>query len=152
MGLFWRALEVRTFAVASKLGCTAVGMSRDVQCEKRRRTMLSRIVLSFCQDLRHPMDAAQRRRFLRELRKEESLDREQIRAIQLRKIRKLLEYAYEHVPFYRRRFESRGIIPAEVRSFEDYAQIPVLTRQDIQEHRADLISRACDRADQGGGS
>ena len=64
--------------------------------------------------------------------------RERIQAYQLEKIRRLVAHAYEKSPFYRNRFDSIGLEPGDIRSFEDFRQIPPLTKQEIREHLGDL--------------
>jgi phenylacetate-CoA ligase len=63
-----------------------------------------------------------------------------IRARQLLQLRTLVRYAYDHVPFYRRRFDDAGVRPDDVRSFADFAALPVLTKADVRGHAADLLS------------
>lgn len=51
-----------------------------------------------------------------------------------RRTRSLLTYAYDRVPYYRRRFDDLGLKPQDIVHPEDYTKVPVLTRQDLQEH------------------
>ncbi|MBI5289384.1 MAG: phenylacetate--CoA ligase family protein [Chloroflexi bacterium] len=44
----------------------------------------------------------------------------------------LVRHAAAHVPHYRERFNREGIDPASIRAAEDLAQLPLLTKQDIQ--------------------
>jgi len=52
---------------------------------------------------------------------------EVVRARQWDSLRQILRHAYDTVPFYRQRFDEVGLHPRDVRSFEDYARLPVLT-------------------------
>ncbi len=78
---------------------------------------------------------------LRELERTQWLDPERLRALQLRRLRAFLEYAYDHVPYYRARFDARGIHPRAVQSFADFDAVPFLTRQDLRERFDELRSR-----------
>jgi phenylacetate-CoA ligase len=51
-----------------------------------------------------------------------------------------LRHAWATVPFYRRRFEQAGLRPGDVRDFDDYRRLPVLTKADIRAHGPALVS------------
>lgn len=59
------------------------------------------------------------------------LDRARVRELQRRKLRRLLAHAYEHVPFYRERFDAAGIAPADVRSLADLSHVPATTLREL---------------------
>ncbi|HVW84702.1 MAG TPA: hypothetical protein VHB50_08470, partial [Bryobacteraceae bacterium] len=48
-----------------------------------------------------------------------------VQRYQTARLRALLRHAYEKVPYYRRRFDSAGIHPAQVRTLEDLKRLPV---------------------------
>jgi phenylacetate-CoA ligase len=64
---------------------------------------------------------------------------ERLGLLQLQRLRRLLEYAGQYVPYYRRLFANIGFSPADLRSLGDLRQIPVLSRDDVVEHRLDLV-------------
>ncbi len=66
---------------------------------------------------------------------------EKLLAFQNERLRKLLPYAYEHVPGYRRKFEAAGVSPEEIRSIEDLRRLPITTRQELQ-NNDDFVNRA----------
>lgn len=67
-----------------------------------------------------------------------------MREWQLLRLRRVLNHAYEHVPYYQETFRRHGFDPARVESLEDLLRLPVLER-DVVKHRAgDLRSRAPD--------
>ena len=53
-------------------------------------------------------------------------------ALQNRRVRKLVKKAYKH-PFYKERFDRAGIRPEEIRTGEDLARLPVLTKDELRE-------------------
>jgi len=55
------------------------------------------------------------------------LDKDTIRALQFKKLKSLLQHAYSTVPFYKKQFNTAGIIPEDVKSFEDFSKIPSIT-------------------------
>lgn len=60
-----------------------------------------------------------------------ALPREELDRVRLERLRETLEHAYAEVPLYRRKFDSVGLLPRDVRSFEDLAGLPVTTRAEI---------------------
>ncbi len=60
--------------------------------------------------------------------KTETLGREQLRALQLAKLRYQCEWAAARSPWYRREFQAAGFDPSELRSLEDLRRLPLLTR------------------------
>ncbi len=63
----------------------------------------------------------------------ETLPREDLERLQLRKFRQQCEYVYEHSPFYRRKFDEAGIDPAEIRSFADVRDVPMTSKDELRE-------------------
>lgn len=51
----------------------------------------------------------------------------------LPKLQAQLKYAYEKSPFYRKKWDKAGIRPEEIRSLEDFDQVPFLTKDDIRQ-------------------
>lgn len=60
--------------------------------------------------------------------KMETLERDQLRALQLAKLRIVAEWAEQRSPFYRRSFADAGFRAEQLKSFDDVARIPFLTR------------------------
>ena len=71
--------------------------------------------------------------YLREFQEHEYSPLETIQEIQKQKLKSLLQHAADHVPYYQELFRSQGIKPADIRSFRDFARIPVLTKATIHE-------------------
>lgn len=57
----------------------------------------------------------------------------------------LLQHAYATVPHYAAAMNGLGMRPELVRSFGDYARLPVLTRDVIRQHASTLVSSALPR-------
>lgn len=85
-------------------------------------------------------------RHYRELRRTQYDAPETIRSRQWAAVQDLVHHAYATVPFYRERFDGAGIRPGDLRSFSDYAVVPVLTKADIRGHGPALLSGRYDRA------
>jgi phenylacetate-CoA ligase len=69
-----------------------------------------------------------------------------IREGQLQAIRDLLRHAYDATSFWRARFDWSGLRPQDIRSFEDYRAVPVLTKDDLRSHAEDMVAEGFDRA------
>ncbi|MBR6343832.1 MAG: phenylacetate--CoA ligase, partial [Selenomonadaceae bacterium] len=54
------------------------------------------------------------------------------RAIQNEKIVKQVRYVWEHVPYYRKKMEEKGVRPDDVRSIEDMHKLPFLSKADLR--------------------
>ena len=59
---------------------------------------------------------------------------DELRALQLDRLRWTLRYAYANVPFYRKRFDAAGVRPEDCRSLSDLAAFPVTTKDDLREN------------------
>jgi len=84
--------------------------------------------------------------YRRALERSQYFDRDALRALQLRELRRLLVHAYEFVPFYRGRFDAAGFRPDRIRSLEELRELPELTKADIRAHLPDLVSTRPGRA------
>ena len=64
-----------------------------------------------------------------------------IRERQWSQIKQLLAHAYDTTPFWRERLDGAGLAPRNLRSFEDFRRVPLLTKQDLRARGKDLLSR-----------
>jgi phenylacetate-CoA ligase len=58
---------------------------------------------------------------------------DEIRALQLERLRWTLAHAYDNVPRYRERFDAAGAHPRDLRDFTDLARFPFTTKEDLRE-------------------
>ncbi len=75
---------------------------------------------------RHTLD------YLAEYQRDQWLTAEQITALQWQRLKRLLEHCEREVPYYRQRWRELGIKVDDIRSLDDYAHLPVLTKTDIR--------------------
>jgi len=61
--------------------------------------------------------------------------------IQFQKLREMVKYAYNNTDYYRRLLDEYGIRPKDITSFEDFQNIPLLTRETIIKNFDSLISK-----------
>lgn len=57
---------------------------------------------------------------------------EVIEARRWTQLRRVLQHAYETVPFYRARFDEAGLHPSKLRHRDDFARVPILMRKELQ--------------------
>ena len=69
-------------------------------------------------------------------RERETMPREERDTYVLAKIQATMRWAWERAPFYRKRWEAAGLEPGDVRSLDDFAKVPTITKADL---RADQI-------------
>ncbi|MFA6012193.1 MAG: phenylacetate--CoA ligase [Desulfobacteraceae bacterium] len=64
----------------------------------------------------------------------ETLPREALAAIQLKRLKATLERVYATVPFYKNKFDEAGVIPSDIHSLSDLSRIPFTTKQDLRDN------------------
>jgi phenylacetate-CoA ligase len=68
----------------------------------------------------------------------QTLPRERIARLQLERLRALLERIWQRpIPFFRRKLESAGMTPADVRSLDDLGAIPTTVKDDLRASEAE---------------
>lgn len=67
-------------------------------------------------------------------RENECRPREEIRRLQLVRLKETLHYVYQRVPLYRERFDSAGVRPDDLTKIEDLKHYPMLTKRDLREN------------------
>ena len=65
--------------------------------------------------------------------KNETLPREDLRALQLVKLQRMCAWAYEKSPFHRTRWEAAGFHPDQLKTLDDLRRIPFMTREEWME-------------------
>jgi len=65
---------------------------------------------------------------------------EQIREIQWKKVKDIIEFAYFNNTFYNNHFKKANITPKDIHNLNDFSNIPLLTKEDIKNNPESLIS------------
>jgi phenylacetate-CoA ligase len=63
----------------------------------------------------------------------ELASQDELRALQLQRLQWSVRHAYENVDHYRRTFDAVGASPDDLKTFDDLARFPFLTKQDFRE-------------------
>lgn len=67
----------------------------------------------------------------------ECLDRAELVSLQSERLRSIVHYAYENVPFYRDRFDAAGVSPADIDGIADIRSLPMTTKEDFEDEYPD---------------
>ena len=64
----------------------------------------------------------------------ETMPKEALEAIKLRRLQATIERVWATVPFYRKNFEKAKIKPGDIKSLEDLKRIPFTTKQNLRDN------------------
>ncbi len=64
----------------------------------------------------------------------ETMPREALAAIQLRRLQTTVERVYATVPFYRKKYDEAGVKPSDIKSLDDIQRLPFTTKQDLRDN------------------
>ena len=66
--------------------------------------------------------------------------------IQSKKLVKMVEHAYNHVPLYKKRFDEIGLLRGDIQSIEDVKKLPVYLQATICAIIIPLVCLPCQRS------
>lgn len=90
----------------------------------------------------HPRVLCRYREAMRVLR----MSNEELEVLNWNKRLELVRYAYENVPYYHKAFKENGLDdPRDIRCEEDWAQLPILRREDVVANFHDLVAVSVNR-------
>jgi len=67
-------------------------------------------------------------------RKIETMQREELEKHQFRLLKETVKFCYENSRFYRQKFESAGIVPADIQKLDDIQKIPFTAKSDLRDN------------------
>jgi len=82
--------------------------------------------------------------YLRSLLRRVYWPKEKLRRYQYEKLREILEYSYENVPFYHMKFKEAGVKPSDVKTIEDLKKLPIIRKDEIRRSLNQIISKKHD--------
>ena len=62
------------------------------------------------------------------------MSRDEMHALQSKRLQKLVTYVYHNVPFYRNKMQAMDISPDDIRSIDDIVKLPFTTKQDLRDN------------------
>ena len=66
--------------------------------------------------------------------KDESLGKEELRALQFSRLKETVERVFHLVPFYQKKFDELGITPHDINTLEDIQKLPFTKKQDLRDN------------------
>ena len=69
-----------------------------------------------------------------ELEPIETASRDEITALQIRRLRATLQRAYDNVPHYRKAFDAKGVHPDDLKSLADLSKFPFTVKSDLRDN------------------
>ena len=67
-------------------------------------------------------------------KKHETMSREKMRKLQLKRLRAIVKYAYENVPLYKKKYDEAGVKPSDIKTLKDIEKLPFITKADLREN------------------
>ena len=64
----------------------------------------------------------------------ETMPRRAIEALQLERLKAIVNYAYDNVPFYKRKLDAVGVKPSHIRTLKDVRLLPLTTKDDFRDN------------------
>ena len=74
------------------------------------------------------------------------LSSDELRELQFRKLSALIQHAFQTVPYYRRMFHEVGLQPGDIKTWQDFKNVPILTKELLRENAGSLFSTKPDSA------
>ena len=64
----------------------------------------------------------------------ETASREYLWALQSARLIKMVHNAYDHVPFYQKKFDEIGLLPGDIKTIDDITKLPFTVKQDLRDN------------------
>ncbi len=64
----------------------------------------------------------------------ECMSRDEMLNLQSARLRKLVDYVYHNVEFYRKKMQKLGMLPADIKGIEDITKLPFTTKDDLRDN------------------
>ena len=64
----------------------------------------------------------------------EKMSRDEMTALQSVRLVKLVDYVYHNVEFYRKKMQSKGLLPGDIKGLEDITKLPFTTKDDLRDN------------------
>ncbi len=63
----------------------------------------------------------------------ETMPYDELRALQLERLKKQVRHVWDNVPYYRKKMEEKGVTPDDIQCLEDLSKLPFLKKDDLRE-------------------
>ena len=78
---------------------------------------------------------------LRQITKYQWVSRDELLAFQTKKLKRLIQHAYDNVTYYREVMEKLDLKPEDIKSVEDIKYLPLLTKEEIRKNQEKFVSK-----------
>jgi len=68
-------------------------------------------------------------KYMKEIDKYQWLNPDSLKELQWRKLKKVLNFAYNNIPYYRKTWQNLGIHPNDIKTIDDFRKLPILTKE-----------------------
>ena len=79
-----------------------------------------------------------------QLRRNQWKSPQELEEIQWKRLKNIVHYAYDYIPFYRRLFKSASFKPEDLRSLGDLEKIPTTTKKDVRRNFLKMFVKGID--------
>ena len=76
----------------------------------------------------------------RTLEKDNNRSIDETHFIQAQKLKEIVQHAWDHTQYYREKWQTIGFKPEDLRSMDDLAQLPMLTKDDIRRQKNRMVA------------
>ncbi|MDR0335495.1 MAG: hypothetical protein LBI18_00210 [Planctomycetaceae bacterium] len=73
-------------------------------------------------------------RYFKEFERTQFLSPDELQELAWARLRRILDRAYRHIPYYKESFDRAGIVPSDIKTDTDMLSVPLLDKRDLQEH------------------
>lgn len=64
----------------------------------------------------------------------ETMPIRELRKLQVKRLREIVKYCYDNIPFYRKKFNEIDLKPEDIKNLEDLSKIPFTLKDDLRKH------------------
>ncbi len=64
----------------------------------------------------------------------ETMPTRELRKLQEKRLREIVKYCYDNIPFYRKKFNEIDLKPEDIKNLEDLSKIPFTLKDDLRDH------------------
>lgn len=64
----------------------------------------------------------------------ECMSRDELTVLQSARLRKIVDYVYHNVEFYRKKMQAAGLLPCDIKGIEDISKLPFTTKDDLRDN------------------
>jgi phenylacetate-CoA ligase len=77
-------------------------------------------------------------KYLAELEEAENYSSLELKQYQEEKLKRIVNVAYKHIPFYRRVFQEKKLVPNDIQTIEDLQKLPIIDKGTVRAHFKEL--------------